>query len=285
MDSESGGLRVYAARGPSRGWPGARFWLALLLLAVLAGGAVAGFAFWSRATPRPVPPATASAPAPVTGTAAPAAAKDEWEISILRKQVEQLRQENTSLREQLANAEARAQRPAGTPAVANGGFEEAAGAGPSFWIADNYGAANLPKEPVALDREVKHGGAQALRLETAKGQPTHLRLKQLLPVEPRRKYLLRGWIKSQDVTPQQARHDGGAHLRVKAGQSVRYSKPVLDTNDWVEVLVEFATEDVHAVEIYAELGYYGNLACGTAWFDDLTLELNRGPDAETKRAF
>ena len=93
-----------------------------------------------------------------------------------------------------------------------------------------------------------------------------------MPVEPKQKYALKAWLKTENVNAQQRSREGGAHIRVKSGQHVMFSLPVFDTSDWQEVAAEFITEDVHAVEIYVELGHYGAPATGTAWFDDVRLE-------------
>jgi len=275
---EESGLRVYATKGPSWEWPSLKLLLGALVVLLIAAVAVPAYMLMSAPMPPPPrePEAVVQQPASAPAAAAPAPASapvaPQPAVPAERPDVEQLRQELAALRGQLAAQGAAPQRAATACQVANGGFEEAEGSRPLFWAPETHGSGNVPKQPFMLDRESRHGGVQSLRFDTIKDQFTHLRHKQLVPVEPRHRYVLRGWIKTENVTGQQKKHDGGAHLRVKAGTAVSFSPPVFDTADWQELKVEFKTDDVQAVEIYVELGYYGNVAAGTAWFDDISIE-------------
>ncbi|MGD0090401.1 MAG: hypothetical protein ABSE73_10825 [Planctomycetota bacterium] len=279
METDNRGVKVYSARSSA---PGAKFWMLLLLFIVVAGAAAAAVALWPRGQPQVVTlPLETHTDNPAGGQ------NQQTELAALKTKVEQLSQALAALRFQMNNLEGTTRRAADVYYVANGGFEETEGERLTFWMFETWDSP-VPPDPhkplYAIDSEVKHGGNQSLRYETGKDHFTHLRHRQLLPVEPRHKYFLKGWIKTQDVTSNHEQNDGGAHLRVKVGaQGVYFTKPIYKTADWQEVSVEFATQDMHGVEIYTELGHYGNFTTGTAWFDDVKLEpLQTGEDAGRK---
>jgi hypothetical protein len=279
VDEQSGGLRVFATKPSSSGGPGAVVWIAIAGVAVLGIGAAGTYALLTRAPEKP-PALSADAPA-VAAKTFEAASKQQNDGEILRAQLAQAQREAAALRSQIGNPGGNTRRGAAPVGVANGGFEEADGSKPLFWIPETYGSPpafpDANASPFAIDREIKRGGAQALRFSTAKDHFVHLRHRQLVPVEPRHKYVLKAWVKTKDVVAQHRKADGGAHIRVKTGgQAVKFSEPLYDTVEWQALSVEFEVEDANAVEVYVELGYYGNLASGTVWFDDVVLEPQGG---------
>jgi hypothetical protein len=279
VDEQGGGLRVFATKPSSSGGPGVILWIAIAAVAVLGVGAAGTYALLTRA---PEKPAAGSAEAPaVAAKTFESVAKQQNDGELLRAQLAQAQREAVALRAQIASPNSNARRGSAPVGAANGGFEEADGSKPLFWIPETYGSppafpdANM--SPFAIDREIKHSGAQALRFSTAKDNFAHLRHRQLVPVEPRHKYVLKAWVRTKDVVAQSRKPDGGAHIRVKTGgQAVKFSEPIYDTVEWQELSVEFAVEDANAVEVYVELGYYGNLASGTVWFDDVVVEPQGG---------
>jgi hypothetical protein len=89
-----------------------------------------------------------------------------------------------------------------------------------------------------------------------------------VPVEPHGRYRLTGWIRTENV-----RTDGGrgALLNVH-GLAAAVTPALTGDNDWKPVEVEFDVVDQDAVQVNALFGGWGN-ATGTAWFDDVRLEM------------
>ena len=87
-----------------------------------------------------------------------------------------------------------------------------------------------------------------------------------LTLDPERRYLLRGWIRTADVT-------GQAMLRIKVkyqdgGDAYFETTPVTGTTDWTETFVIFQLPKEGTPE-YLACQLIGQ---GTAWFDNLAIE-------------
>jgi PA14 domain/Bacterial Ig domain len=83
---------------------------------------------------------------------------------------------------------------------------------------------------------------------------------------PNTDYVLSGWIKTANVTG-----DDGATLGI-FGRWER-SAGVRGTNGWTYVTFPFNSGSDSVVEIAARLGFWSSASTGTAWFDDLRVEL------------
>jgi alpha-L-arabinofuranosidase len=90
-----------------------------------------------------------------------------------------------------------------------------------------------------------------------------------IPVEAYATYKLSGWIKTENVVT--ANGGRGALLNLHNVQSVR-TDALTGTNDWTEVSIVFDTNENDVVWINCLFGGWG-LAAGTAWYDDVRLEL------------
>jgi alpha-N-arabinofuranosidase len=88
-----------------------------------------------------------------------------------------------------------------------------------------------------------------------------------VPVKPYSKYVLSGWIKTQNVVPTTGL---GALLNLHSREEK--SEAVSGTSDWRQVRLEFDSGADESVQVNCLLGYYG-LAKGIALFDDVKLEL------------
>ncbi|MBW8039927.1 MAG: hypothetical protein FVQ85_08015 [Planctomycetes bacterium] len=89
-----------------------------------------------------------------------------------------------------------------------------------------------------------------------------------VPVKPRSKYKLTGWIKTENVEGGSGK---GALFNVHNIQPAQ-TPSVTGTKDWTRVEVAFDTGDRAAVEINCLFGGWG-LSTGNAWYDDVQLEL------------
>ncbi len=99
-------------------------------------------------------------------------------------------------------------------------------------------------------------------------------------VKPYATYKLSGWIKTQGVTTD---NDRGARFELRGVKITSAGRTVSGTNDWVKVETVFDTEGQDSLIVAATLGGRGSargsrgtdavISLGTAWFDDLKLEL------------
>jgi alpha-L-arabinofuranosidase len=102
-----------------------------------------------------------------------------------------------------------------------------------------------------------------IRSETGADAAWHVRL----AVRPLGRYRLTGWIRTEGVEPL----DGEGALFNLHARPER-SEAVVGTSDWKQVALEFDSGMDDEVQLNCLLGYFGN-AKGTAWFDDVKLEL------------
>jgi alpha-N-arabinofuranosidase len=103
-----------------------------------------------------------------------------------------------------------------------------------------------------------------------------------VPVEPFATYRLSGWIKTQDVQPTEERPGRGALLNLHNLQSVA-TPAVSGTKDWTRVEVVFDSNSEDMVQVNCLFGGWG-WATGTAWYDDVKLELISTANWEPKLA-
>ena len=96
-----------------------------------------------------------------------------------------------------------------------------------------------------------------------------LRYEQSVSLKPKTKYLLSGWIKTQDVVPEDTTRKIGANLSIDGGREVTES--VIGTSDWryVSLIIDSGTRT--GIKVCARLGRNNSKAKGSAWFDDLVL--------------
>ncbi len=92
---------------------------------------------------------------------------------------------------------------------------------------------------------------------------------QKLVVKPYSRYRLSGWVKTAGVEPGTG---GGAMVCADTFHGIISSRPLTGTHGWTNITVEFETEYSDAIEILCVLGLQGQ-SLGTAWFDDIALEL------------
>lgn len=98
---------------------------------------------------------------------------------------------------------------------------------------------------------------------------------QILYLSPYTNYLLKGWIKTENVTTNaNAGGVGGCLSVVTSINSPDFpprSKDIKGTNDWKQVLLPFNSGDGY-VRISCRLGFTAGDSEGTAYFDDLRIE-------------
>lgn len=151
--------------------------------------------------------------------------------------------------------------------IRNGGFEEAEGHRFLGWdMQDSVGTGSF------ADREVRHGGAQSVRMENiAQAEPRwgHSRLMQVIKVRPFRQYHLWAWVRTEDfeatesvrmlvlAPTEKERALGDLAVRVKR------------TQDWTRYELLFNSLSFEEVRVY--IGAWGGRN-GRLWWDDVELE-------------
>ncbi len=148
------------------------------------------------------------------------------------------------------------------PRLANGDLE--ATRGDTF---AGFGYQDAPGRSTFADREVKHGGQVACRMENL-GETPVCRLIQTVKVRPHACYRLSTWTKTRDLAP-----TGAFRLMAigsAGGRQLSFQEGGLEpTRDWTRLEVVFNTLDQSEVSLYA--GLWGGKS-GTLWLDDLALE-------------
>jgi alpha-L-arabinofuranosidase len=143
----------------------------------------------------------------------------------------------------------------------NPSFEEATGSRPAGWRPQRWnGQAQFDH-----DRTGRTGDRSA-RIASEQGGDASWTV--TVPVEPFGRYRLSGWIRTENLQTSGGR---GALLNVHT-MADAVTRPLTGDNDWTQVEVEFDVDDQDAVQVNALLGGWGN-ATGTAWFDDVKLEM------------
>jgi len=143
----------------------------------------------------------------------------------------------------------------------NPSFEEAAGDRPAGWRQQRWSG-----QATFRHGEVGRSGNRSALIASEQGGDASWTL--TLPVEPFARYRLSGWIRTEKVEVTNGR---GALLNVH-GMDAAATQALTGDNDWTRVAVEFDVDDQDALQVNGLFGGWG-LATGTAWYDDMQLEL------------
>ena len=147
----------------------------------------------------------------------------------------------------------------------NPGFEEVADGVPAGWQKEGW----FGKGQQTL-ADGGRSGKHCAMISAATG--VDIAWRRIVPVKPLSKYRLAGWIKTKDVKPAGRQKGMGALFNLH-GSSVRRSRGIVGTKDWTRVVLMFETGYAErSVQVNCLFGGWGQ-ATGTAWYDDLTLEL------------
>ncbi|MHB8055331.1 MAG: alpha-L-arabinofuranosidase C-terminal domain-containing protein [Candidatus Aminicenantales bacterium] len=146
-------------------------------------------------------------------------------------------------------------------AIANASFEDVENGLPRGWQPIDW----EEKGQLAVDETVFHSGRRSVRISSTAGSDAYFQAD--VAVKPFAKYRLSGWIKTLDLVPGKSR---GALLNLE-GLDV-LTPAISGTRDWIRLEIVFDTGANDGVSINCLFGGWGR-ATGTAWFDDLALEL------------
>lgn len=149
--------------------------------------------------------------------------------------------------------------------LANPGFESgraSPGGSPPGWTFQSAYSGALG----TWDTTVAHTGRRSVRIDATRPEDSHWLQSAAVPVNT--PLFLGGWIKSDNLQRPDQPSSPGATISVLG----RWDQPALTlgTTPWHPVGMSFIT-DTSPLLVSARLGFWGGLATGTAWYDDLTL--------------
>ncbi|MBM3310219.1 MAG: hypothetical protein FJY80_01795, partial [Candidatus Aminicenantes bacterium] len=150
--------------------------------------------------------------------------------------------------------------------VANPSFEDVEKGVPAGWRTANFGGRSAAAAvEYTVEEAVARTGRRSARISSSSGADAAFQI--VVPVEPYAKYRLSGWVKTKDVVPGRSR---GALINLH-GLDVQ-TPAVSGAQDWTRVEVAFDSGANDAVTVNCLFGGWGR-ATGTAWWDDIALEL------------
>ncbi len=145
--------------------------------------------------------------------------------------------------------------------LANASFEQVEANAPLGWKT----AVFQRSAEFAVDT-IAHTGARSVRIASRDGGDAAWTT--TVPVRPYARYRLSAWIKTDHI-------DAGAGMGALVnvhGLGRTHTAAVTGTQDWTRVSVDFDTEANDGIQINCLLGGWGR-SRGTAWYDDVALEL------------
>jgi len=150
---------------------------------------------------------------------------------------------------------------AGAVLIPNASFEDVENGLPKGWRPNDW----EEKAKLAVDETVFHSGRRSVRISSAEGSDAYFQTDVAL--RPYAKYRLSGWVKTENLVPGQSR---GALFNL---EGINVLTPAISgTRDWTRLEVVFESGPNDGVSLNCLFGGWGR-ATGTAWFDDLSLEL------------
>jgi hypothetical protein len=160
------------------------------------------------------------------------------------------------------NGEARL-APAGSNALANGGFEDFTGN-----RLKNFNFHDQPGEISFVDTEIKHSGRASLRLENFTANPYgHGRVMQEVAVQPHRSYRVTLWVKTENLQPA-----GAFRLMALTGKDQEIAPRTFNipsTTGWRKISMLMNSLSFDKIRLYA--GMWGGKS-GKVWLDDWSIE-------------
>jgi Carbohydrate binding domain. len=147
--------------------------------------------------------------------------------------------------------------------VLNADFEEATGNHFKGWsFQDDEGVTTF------ADHDVVHSGKTSLRMQDiGKNEANHCRISQPLKLQPQRQYLISFWVKTENLSPQDAEVKV---LTSDAQHSISFQTfHVEKTQDWKRYELVFNSLDHNEGRLYVGTWNGKN---GKLWWDDLKIE-------------
>lgn len=142
---------------------------------------------------------------------------------------------------------------------------------PGWWSQDAWVMSNTTFEWAT---DYAHSGSKSIKVIS--NIANDARWTQIVNVQPNSVYKLSGWIKTDNVSHSGQAGDNGANLSTM-GDVLTNSTGLFGTNDWTNVSYTFNTGTANQITVGARVGTYSGTTTGTAWFDNLDLELLSAP--------
>lgn len=155
----------------------------------------------------------------------------------------------------------------GNNILQNPGFEEVDGELPTNWVPDVY---LKDAESGKISAEGGKGRSNSKALVIRNLQPNDSKVFQEIQVEPEKVYKISCWIKTEGIVNKA----GSANLTLLNGKGIHTSVEYSDTNnDWKELSLYIKMTDSNSLKVGCRLGGQGTTNQGTAYFDDISVEL------------
>lgn len=148
--------------------------------------------------------------------------------------------------------------------IPNPGFEHgptAAGSNPDHWYFESWSGTGMG----TWDSTTAHQGQRSVRIDA--GNPDDAKWLQSVIAPVNTPVFLSGWIRSHQVKRVDPSSPGATISSLGRWDQ---PPPTLGTTPWHQVGMTFIS-DTSPLLIAPRLGFWGGLATGTAWYDDLSL--------------
>lgn len=160
----------------------------------------------------------------------------------------------------------------GAELLLNPGFEEpdpALSGLPARWTPERFQPGPVLEWVAGAGRNGTGGVGLAVT-----GPPNDVRWIQQVPVRPRTDYLLKAWVRTQEVAPSTQPVNAGASVGPMGSgfEFVRSEPAVLGTNGWTPVELRFNSREATELTVALRLGFFSGTTTGRAWFDDVSLK-------------
>ncbi|MGC4088168.1 MAG: hypothetical protein QM756_09760 [Polyangiaceae bacterium] len=143
-------------------------------------------------------------------------------------------------------------------------LEQGSGGAPTGWSTTAWQSSTT----FAWDSSVKHTGSRSVSINSPSGNDAEWR-RSASGLTVGKPYLLCGWIKGENIAPDQGSDTGGTVAFTETWQHVLGG---FGTFDWRQVCVPYQAQATSAL-VACRLGYWSNTATGKLWCDDFSLEL------------
>jgi len=155
----------------------------------------------------------------------------------------------------------------GNNLLKNPGFEEVSGELPADWVPDVY-IKDADAGKVSVEEGKGRSNSKALVISNLKSNDS--KVFQEMQVEPDKVYKISCWIKTEGILNKA----GSANLTLLNGKGIHTSVEYSDTNgDWKELSLYIKMTDSDNLKVGCRLGGQGTTNQGTAYFDDMSVEL------------
>lgn len=168
----------------------------------------------------------------------------------------------------------------GNNLLKNPGFEEVDGELPTNWVPDVY-LKDAESGKISVEEGKGRSNSKALVIRNLKLNDS--KVFQEIQVEPEKIYKISCWIKTEGILNKA----GSANLTLLNGKGIHTSVEYSDTNnDWKELTLYIKMTDSSSLKVGCRLGGQGTTNQGTAYFDDMSVELvNEVPEGAVVNNF